>query len=82
LDPSTIAQFLGRSNWLVSKVRVSSFDRARDAIDLVAAKVDAPTRRKGKIFCEDLVNGRTPTRRVVFTKDVMKIASQQGRYAV
>ena len=82
LDPSTIAQFLRRGNWLVSKVRVSSFDRACDAIDLVAATVDAPGLVEHAIFGKDLVDSRPPTRGVVFTKDVMKIASQQGRYAV
>jgi hypothetical protein len=42
LDPPGIAQFLGLGNWLISKVRVSSLDLARDAMDLVAAPVDAP----------------------------------------
>jgi len=67
---------------LVSKVRVSSFDRSRDAIDLIAATVDATGLVEHAIFGEDLVNGRPPTRGVVFTKDVVKIAGQQGRYAV
>jgi hypothetical protein len=74
-DASAIAQFLGLSNWLILKVRVSSPDRARDAIDLVAATVDA---RFGivehTILVPDLVDDRTPTRRVVFTEDVLKIA--------
>ena len=68
---------------LISKVRVSSLDRARDAIDLVAAAVDA---RFGivehAIFGPELVEGRTPTRGVVFTENVGKVAGQQGRYAV
>ena len=34
------------------------------------------------MFGEDLVDGRTPTRGVVFTEDLVKIAGQQGRYAV
>lgn len=34
------------------------------------------------IFGEDFVNRGAPTRRVVLTEDVMKIAGQQGRYAV
>ena len=42
LDPSAIAHFFGLGYWLISKVRVSSPDRVRDAIDLVAATVDAP----------------------------------------
>jgi hypothetical protein len=83
LDPPGIAQFLGLRNWLISKVRVSSPDRARDAIDLVAATVDALAGIvEHAIRREDLVDGRAPTRGVVFTEDVVKIAGQQGRYAV
>jgi hypothetical protein len=83
LDPPAIAQFLGLSNWLISKVRVSRLDRARDAIDLVVATVEAPGGVvEHAIFGEDLLDGRTPTRGVVFTEDLLKIAGQQGRYAV
>jgi hypothetical protein len=39
--PPAVVQFLGPGNWLISKVRVCSPDRARDEIDLVAAAVDA-----------------------------------------
>src|SRR5881409_1489938 len=81
VDPPAIAQFRGPGNYLISKVRVSSLDRARDAIDLVAATVDAPGLVEHAIFGEDLVDGRAPTRGVVFTEDVVKIADQQGRYA-
>src|SRR2546427_193556 len=81
LDPPAIAQFLGPGNRLISKVRVSSLDHARDAIDLVAATVDAPGLVEHAIFGEDLVDGRAPTRGVVFTEDVVKIAGPQGRYA-
>src|SRR5215471_5254740 len=81
-DPPTIAQLLGVGNWLISKVRVSSLDRARHAIDFVAAPVDALGLVEHAVFGEDLVHGRTAARWVVFTKDVMKIACQQGRYAV
>ncbi len=42
LDPPTIAHFLRLGYWLISKVRVSSLDRARDSIDLVAASVEPP----------------------------------------
>ncbi len=77
MDPPAIAQFLGLGNWLISKVRVSGPDRARDAIDLVAATVDAPAGIvEHAIFGEDLVYGRAPTRGVVFTEDVLKIAGQ------
>src|SRR6266853_1477295 len=82
LDPPAIAQFLGPGNRLIPKVRVSSLDRTRDAIDLVPASVDALGLVKHAIFGEDLVDGRAPTRGVVFTEDVVKIAGQQGRYAV
>src|SRR5207302_9831423 len=34
------------------------------------------------IFDEDFVNRRAPARRIVLTEDVVKIAGQQGRYAV
>ena len=45
LDPPAVAQFLGLGNWLISKVRVSCPDRARDAINLVAATVRPEDRR-------------------------------------
>ena len=83
MDPPAIADFLGRGNGLISKVRVSSPDHARDAIDLVAATVDARTGVvEHAIFGVDLVDGRSSTRGVVFTEDVVKVAGQQGRYAV
>src|SRR2546422_8358123 len=54
----------------------------RDAIDLVAATVDALGRVvEDAIFGEDVVDGRAAARGVVFTEDVVKIAGQQGRYA-
>src|SRR5215472_15945745 len=82
LDPPAIAQFFGAGNWLISKVRVSSPDHARDAIELVAATVDAAAGVvEHAIFGKDLVDGRAPTRGVVFTENVVKIAGQQGRYA-
>src|SRR6266478_2817871 len=83
LDPPAIAYFLGLGYWLISKVRVSSLDRARDSIDLVAASVDASLGIvEHAIFGEDLVYRGAPTRRVVLTEDIVKIAGQQGRYAV
>src|SRR6266550_7256314 len=83
LDPPAIAYFLGLGYWLISKVRVSSLDRARDSIDLVAASVDASLGIvEHAIFGVDLVYRRAPARRVVLTEDVVKIAGQQSRYAV
>ena len=56
--------------------------RARDAIDLVAATIDAPAGVvEHAIFGEDLVDSRASARGVVFPEDVVKIAGQQRRYA-
>jgi hypothetical protein len=74
-----IAQFLGPGNGLLSKVRVSSLDHTRQAIDLVAVTVDASGLVEHAIFGEDLVDGGAPPRGVIFTEDVVKIAGQQGR---
>src|SRR5690242_14166304 len=83
IEPAAIAHFLRLGYWLISKVRVSSLDRARDSIDLVAASVDASIGIvEHAILGEDSVNRRAPTRRVVLTEEVVKIAGQQGRYAV
>src|SRR5205823_14068080 len=61
---------------------LSNLDRTRDAIDFVAATVDASGLVEHAIFGEDLVDGRGPPRWVIFTEDVVKIARQQDRYAV
>ena len=61
---------------------MSSLDCPRDAIDLVATTVDAAGLEEHAIFGENLVDGRAPTRGVAFTENVVKIAGQQGRYAV
>jgi hypothetical protein len=46
-------------------------------------RVDAPAGViEHAIFGENLVDGRASARGIVFTEDVMKIAGQQGRYAV
>jgi hypothetical protein len=59
------------------KVRVSSLDRARDAIDLVPATVDARFGVvKHPIFGPDLVDSRASAGGVVFTEHVVKIAGQ------
>jgi hypothetical protein len=62
---------------------MSDLDLACDAIDLVsAAEYTLHRIVKRTIFVVDLVDGRAPTRGVVFTEDVAKTADQQGRYAV
>src|SRR5713226_3314626 len=69
LDPPAIAHFLRLGDWLISKVRVSSLDRTRDSMDLVAASVDASLGIvEHAIFGEDFVNCRAPTRRVVLNR--------------
>ena len=55
---------------------------ARDAMDLVATTVYAVAVVVHGVFVEDLVDGRAPTRGVVFTEHVVEIADQQARYAV
>ena len=66
-----------------AKVRVSSPERAHELIDLVAVSVDASHGIvKPAIFSEDFVYRRPATRRVVLTENLVKIADQQGRYAV
>src|SRR4029077_5909788 len=82
-DQPAIARFRGLGNWLIEKVRVSSLDRACDAIDLVTATVNSLAGVvEHTVFGVDLVDGRAPTSGVVFTEDVAKITDQQGRYAV
>ena len=58
---------------------MSSPDRARDAINLVTATVDALGLVEHAIFGEYLLDGRAPTRGVVFTEDVVKIADLATR---
>jgi transcriptional regulator with XRE-family HTH domain len=41
-DQPAIARFRGLVNWLISEFRVSSLDRARDAVDFVTATKDSP----------------------------------------
>src|SRR6202047_4820182 len=66
-----IAIFLRSGSHLISKVRMSRLDRARDAIDRVAA-TDGAFGRLGEhaIFGPELVDGRAPTRGIVFTEHV------------
>src|SRR5260370_29321180 len=82
-DQPAIARFRGLGNWLISEFRVSSFDRARDAVDFVTATIHSLAGVvENAIFSVNLVDGRAPASGVVFTEDITKIADQQGRYAV
>lgn len=59
---------------MISKVRMSRLDRARDTIDLVAATNGALAGIvEHAIFGPELVDGRSPARGIVFTEDVAKI---------
>src|SRR4029077_12868228 len=72
-----IAIFLRSGSHLVPKVRMSRLDRARDAIDLVAAPNSALAGIvEHAIFGPEFVDGRAPTRGIVFTEDVAKISDQ------
>jgi hypothetical protein len=75
-DSSSVSQFLGRGNWLVSKVRVRSSELACDPVDRVTTTMDACGLIEYAVFRKDLVDGCSPTRRIVFAEDVGKIAGQ------
>src|SRR5579863_3888780 len=71
------AIFLRSVSHLISKIRMSRLDRARDAIDLVAATNSPFTGIvEHAVFGPELVDGRTPARGIVFTEDVAKISDQ------
>jgi hypothetical protein len=50
---------------------MSGPNRVSDAIDLVAATVDAVGLVEHAIFGEHLLDGRAPTRGIVFAEDVV-----------
>jgi hypothetical protein len=58
---------------------MSSLDRARVAMDVVATTVDALGLLENGIFGEDLVDTRVPARRVVFSEDVFEIADRSDQ---
>src|SRR5260221_3647264 len=56
-DPTAIAHLLRRGDRLISEVRMSSLDHARDAVDLVAAAVNAVVRVvEHSVFVKDLID--------------------------
>src|SRR5438876_4202992 len=62
---------------------MSRLDSACDAIDLVAATVDTLAGIvENDVFGVEFVDRCASPLRIVFTEDVVKIAGQQGRYAV
>src|SRR5260370_30676336 len=81
-NSSSISQFLGRGNWLVPKLRVSSSELACNPVDLVTTTMNASWLVEYAVFRENLVDGYSPTRGIVFTQDVRNISGRYGRYAV
>jgi hypothetical protein len=75
-DSPAIAQFLGISNYLISKLRVGGFDLAAHAINFVSAVVDGLGFVEHAVFGENLVDDGSSARGIVLTKDVVKIACQ------
>ncbi len=56
-----------------------TLDHARDAIDLVAAIVNAAVRVvEHGVFVEDLVDCRTPTQRIDLTEHIFEVAKRLG----
>src|SRR5260370_8151650 len=82
-DQPAIARFRRLGNWLISEFRVSSFDRARDAVDFVTATIHSLAGVvENAIFSVNLVDGRATTSGVVFTEDITKITHHQDRHAL
>jgi len=74
-DPTAIAHLLRRGDRLISEVGMSSLDHARDAVDLVAAAVNAVVRAvEHSVFVEDLIDRCASTHGINLTEDVVKIA--------
>src|SRR6267143_3153865 len=76
VNASTISQFLGRGNWLIPKLRVSSSDLACNPVDLVTTTMNASGLVEYAVFRKNLVYGYSPTSGIVFTEDVRQIAGQ------
>src|SRR5580692_6886259 len=82
-DPRGVAQLFWLADRLILKVRMSSLDHARDAVDLVAATVGTRVRVvEHAIFVVELVNGGAATCGVDFAEDIVKTADYQGRCAI
>jgi hypothetical protein len=77
LDPPAITHFLWPCNWLIPKVRVSSPELARDAIDLLATTVNAPAGFVEHAISVKICQCTRRLLRVVFTEDVVEITDQQ-----
>ena len=76
LDPTRIANLLRSRERLILEVRMSSFDHARDAANLVTPAVGAVRFVEHSVFMEDLIDRRASTHRVDLTEHVVEIAKQ------
>ena len=62
---------------------MSRLNDARDAVDLVAAAVNAAFGFvENSVFVEYLIDRRAPARGIAFFENVVQIAKQQGRHSV
>ena len=78
-DPTAIAYLLRRGERLILEVRMSSSERAGDAIDLIVATINALVGIvEHAILVPELFEGGTSAQGVAFPEDIGKIAEQQG----
>ncbi len=75
-DTPPIAHHLRRGERLISEVRMSSLDHARDAVDLVATAVNAVGLVEYGVFVEDLVDRCASTHGINLSEHVMEVAKQ------
>jgi hypothetical protein len=62
---------------------MSSLDHPRNAVNLVAAAVNAAIGVvENSVFVENIFDCRASTRGIDLTKHIVEIAKQQGRYTV
>ena len=78
-NPTSIAYHFRRGERLISEVRMSSLDHARDAVNLVASAVNAVGLVEYGVFVEDLVDRCASTHGINLSKHVTEVAKQQGR---
>src|SRR4029453_18776767 len=81
-DPPPFAHHVRRGERLISEVRMTSLDHARDAVDLVATAINALGLVEYGVFVEDLVDRCASTHGINLSEHVMEVAKQQGRYGV
>src|SRR5215510_4332119 len=81
-NPAAVLYHLRRGERLISEVRMTGFDHARDAVDLVATAVNAVGLVEYGVFMEDLVDRCSPTQGINLAEHIMEVAKRQGRYCV